>query len=114
MMVATVADHPTITVTPSIALIPVDYVRVTAHIPRSPDSRAFCVTASLGDLLLRRSCEQLEGDSAAVTNQFYWRNFREAGKYTITLVVRYSTGKSYTTSTTLHLKGGHEPDDPTP
>jgi hypothetical protein len=114
MVVATVADNPTITVTPSIALIPVDYVRVTAHIPRSADARSFCVTASMGELLLRRSCEQLEGEEAAVTNQFYWRNFREAGKLDITLVVRYATGRSYTTSTTLHLKGGHEPDDPNP
>ena len=100
------APAPTITVNPKTALVPLDYLRVTARIPRDADNRSFCVAAFLDEMVIRRSCGQLEGLDAAITHEWYWRELREPGDYTITLNVALVTGKTVGVSTTLTLLGG--------
>jgi hypothetical protein len=115
LAITEVVAAPTLAISPTIALVPLDYLRITAKIPRDAEARYYCVTAVLDEAVVRRSCEQLEGENAAITNQFYWRSFRESGTYTITLTVSYATGRRYTVSTPLILKGGlNDPGDRTP
>lgn len=97
------ASEPSLSVSPRIAIPPTD-VRITARIPRDDDNRAFCVAAALGELVVRRSCQDIDADSP-ITHEFVWRDFREPGDYTVTLTVVTARGRITSTSTSLSLRG---------
>lgn len=73
---------------PSMAVVPLDLLRITARIPPHASNRAFCVgLIDESGVTTRRSCEPLDGEEAPSTHYVFWRDLREPGDYVVLLVV---------------------------
>lgn len=94
-------ESATFSIYPSVALAPLDTLRLTARIPVREDNRRFCVAAWLEGVLTRRSCEPL--DDEAITHVVEWRDLREPGEYTVTLDI-YRVGGSERLTRRLDLR----------
>lgn len=107
----TSAVGPSLIIAPRIALAPLPSLHWIARIPRDAGNRAFCVAATLDDTVIRRSCNDLDGDNAEAVFDRYWDNLNEPGTYLLTLSVVDARGHITSVSQTLLLKGGSHDSD---